>query len=104
MYRRILVVQKKILHEILGWSINWEIMHSKVKGIQCNEDILEAVYKSKRSAVSIEKIKLFQIVHTATRFQNIWFSGMKSIECVELAWIISRNNTARVYRKLATEL
>ena len=37
---------------MLGWSIVWEVIHSKVKGIQLNGKTLEAIYKSKRSGVS----------------------------------------------------
>jgi len=48
-----MVVQKSKILEALGytWSIKWEVIHSKVKGIQLNGVILEAVYKLKHSAV-----------------------------------------------------
>ena len=57
-YRRILVVQKSKILEVFGWSINWEIVHSKVKGIQLNGTTLEAIYKSKRSGVCMDVIVL----------------------------------------------
>ena len=50
-YRRVLVVQKSKLLDMLGWSIVWEVIHSKVKGIQLIGNTLEAIYKSKRSGV-----------------------------------------------------
>lgn len=57
MYRRILVVQKSKILEALGytWSIKWEVIHSKVKGIRLNGVTLEAVYKLKQSAVCIHR-------------------------------------------------
>ena len=62
-YRRTLVVQKSKILEILGWSINWEIIHNKVKGIQLNGNFLEAVYKSKRSGVSMSMLSMKGITH-----------------------------------------
>ena len=46
-------MQKSKILEVFGWSINWEVVHSKVKGIQLNGTTLEAIYKSKRSGVCI---------------------------------------------------
>ena len=48
-------MQKSKILEVFGWSINWEVVHSKVKGIQLNGTTLEAIYKSKRSGVFINQ-------------------------------------------------
>ena len=49
-------MQKSKILEVFGWSINWEVVHSKVKGIQLNGTTLEAIYKSKRSGVCINTL------------------------------------------------
>ena len=49
-------MQKSKILEVFGWSINWEVEHSKVKGIQLNGTTLEAIYKSKHSGVCINTL------------------------------------------------
>ena len=62
----------------IGWSINWEVLHSKVKGIQLNGTALEAIYKSKRSGVCMNVLVYTITIPSCMYMYTIQFDKLQS--------------------------